>query len=169
VIDPWNGLLLVDAVVTRDRATTEHHSLSSLDPASQRQAYPNRIIRDRCKRWERYVAAASLLLMAGRLQPVAFEEHPLYDSLASRLINIAVLCPRGKTYNRAPLFSDASAEPRYVPFTVIPSLKATCTRIWPCRDWSTSESARYAHGFVKPARTSKEAVPQVNEAPFAHR
>lgn len=49
VIDPWNSGLLVDAVTTWDSKT---HSLSTLDFASQRQAYPNRIIRDRCKQWE---------------------------------------------------------------------------------------------------------------------
>lgn len=98
IIDRITKQLITDAVCTRNGET---HNRSTISPQNAHAAYPNLAVQDISNSYREFIAVSGLMQMRGYTHQLPFQLPRIFDPITSRLVQDAVLCRCGHTYDRA--------------------------------------------------------------------
>ncbi|KUL81772.1 hypothetical protein ZTR_09246 [Talaromyces verruculosus] len=97
IIDRITKQLITDAVCTRDGET---YNRSTISAQKTHAAYPNRAVQDISNLYREFIAVSGLIQKRGYTHRFPFQPPPIFDCITSGLVQDAVLCRCGHTYDR---------------------------------------------------------------------
>lgn len=99
IIDRITKQLIMDVICTRDGETRNR---STISPQNTYAAYPNRAVQDISNWYRELIAVSGLIQMRGYYtHRLPFHVPQTFHPITSRLVQDAVLCRCGHTYDRA--------------------------------------------------------------------